>query len=90
MVVSEFTASKSDPDVADLKSERKVLELEGKNIQTNGAQILFGPDGFLYISIGDDKGIDSTYQYHAQDLSLLNGKLLRIDVNKLPYTIPRG
>jgi glucose/arabinose dehydrogenase len=89
MVVSEFTRSKSDPDVADLRSERSVLELEGKNVQTNGAQISFGPDGFLYISIGDDKGSDSAYQYHAQDLGFLNGKLLRIDVNHLPYTIPR-
>ena len=88
MVVSEFKTSKSDPNVANLKSERNVIEVEGKNIQNNGAQILFGPDGYLYISIGDDKGGDNSYKYHAQDLSLLNGKLLRIDVNKLPYTVP--
>ena len=88
MVVSEFTTSKSDPDVAALKSEREIIEVEGKNIQNNGAQILFGPDGFLFISIGDDALGDSNYLHHAQDLGFLNGKLLRIDVNKLPYTIP--
>ena len=88
MVLSQFTASKSNPDVADLSSENKVLEIEAKNSQDNGAEILFGPDGYLYVSIGDNKGADHNYTFHGQDLSSLNGKLLRIDVNKLPYTIP--
>jgi glucose/arabinose dehydrogenase len=88
LVISEFTASKSDNNFADPETEHLVIELEGNNIQNNGAQIAFGPDGFLYISIGDDKLGDSTYIYHAQDLNLLNGKLLRIDVNRHPYAIP--
>ncbi|ULQ52705.1 PQQ-dependent sugar dehydrogenase [Flavihumibacter fluvii] len=87
-IVSEFTVDKSNQDIADLKTERQVMELENKNIVFNGAQIAFGPDGYLYISIGDDKLGDSTYIYHAQDLNYLNGKLLRIDVNKTPYAIP--
>ena len=88
LVVSEFKVSKTNPDLADLASEHRVFELEGHNIQNNGAQIAFGPDSYLYISIGDDKAGDSTYKYHAQDLGFLHGKLLRIDVNKKPYTIP--
>lgn len=88
LVVSEFTASNNNPDLADMESEYPVFELEGKTIGANLAQIAFGPDGFLYISIGDDKIGDSTYVYHAQDLDYFNGKLLRIDVNKRPYAIP--
>ena len=88
LVVSEFCVSKTNPDLADLETEHRVFELEGKNIGSNVAQIVFGPDGYLYISIGDDKIGDSTYVYHAQDLDYLNGKLLRIDVNKTPYAIP--
>ena len=88
LVVSEFTTDKANQDLADLETEHRVLELEGKNIKNNGAAIVFGPDGYLYISIGDDKLGDSTYQYHAQDLNYLNGKILRIDVNKTPYAIP--
>ena len=88
LVISQFMVSKSNADLADLKTEQKVMEVEGKNIQNNGAQIIFGPDGYLYISIGDDASGDSNYTYHAQDLSTLNGKLLRINVNKYPYVIP--
>jgi len=88
MVISAFSASKTNPDLADMETEYTVFELEGKNIGLNLAQIAFGPDGYLYISIGDDKIGDSTYIYHAQDLDYFNGKLLRIDVNKRPYAIP--
>lgn len=88
LVVSEFTASTTDPNVADAASERRIIEVEGKGIHSNGAEIAIGPDRYLYISVGDDKGGDSTYKFQAQDLSVLRGKLLRIDVNKTPYGIP--
>lgn len=88
LVIAEFTANKTGPDVADLSSEHRLIEVEGKGIFSNGAEIAFGPDRFLYISIGDDGGGDSTYKFLAQDLSVLRGKLLRIDVNKTPYAIP--
>jgi glucose/arabinose dehydrogenase len=65
-----------------------VIEFKGATVQSNGAQIAFGPDGYLYISVGDDKSGDTTYHYHSQDLLYFNGKLLRIDVSKLPYSIP--
>lgn len=87
-IISEFTVDKTNPDIANLATERKVMELESKNIVFNGAEIAFGPDGFLYVSIGDDKLGDTTYTYHAQDLNYFNGKLLRIDINKTPYGIP--
>ena len=88
LVVSEFTASKNDPAVADTSSERRVLEVEGKQVQGFAAEIAFGPDGYLYISIGDLDIFDTTHKYVAQDLNELAGKLLRIDVNKTPYAIP--
>ncbi|TFG71730.1 MAG: hypothetical protein E4H26_12020 [Flavobacteriales bacterium] len=88
LVVSEFTASNNDADIAEVSSERRIFELEGKQAFANGAAIHFGPDGYLYISIGDDGFDDPDYVYHAQDLDHLNGKLLRIDVNKIPYGIP--
>jgi glucose/arabinose dehydrogenase len=88
LVVSEFTASTTDPNIADASSERRIIEVEGKGIFSNGAEIAFGPDRYLYISVGDDRGGDSSYKFQAQDLSVLRGKLLRIDVNKTPYGIP--
>jgi len=87
-IVSEFILDKTNQDIVNLQTERQVLELENKNIVLNGAQIAFGPDGYLYVSIGDDKLGDTTYIYHAQDLNYLNGKLLRIDIDKIPYGIP--
>ncbi|MDN3657256.1 PQQ-dependent sugar dehydrogenase [Ferruginibacter paludis] len=88
LVVSEFTSGGSSKDLANVQSEYRVFELEGENITHNGAQVAFGPDGYLYISIGDDQLGDSQYVYHGQDLNFFNGKLLRIDVNKKPYAIP--
>lgn len=88
LVISEFTSDKNNIDIADVKTEHRVFEIEGRNISHNGSEIAFGPDGYLYISIGDDSINDSAYVYRAQDLNFLNGKLLRIDINKTPYAIP--
>jgi glucose/arabinose dehydrogenase len=90
LVVAEFRSDKNNPDLADLKSEHTIIEFKGTTVQDNGAKIAFGPDGYLYISLGDDNAGDTTYQYHAQDLHYFNGKMLRIDVNKTPYAIPPG
>ncbi|MEP7233265.1 MAG: PQQ-dependent sugar dehydrogenase [Ginsengibacter sp.] len=88
LVISEFMSDDKNPDITDAKSGHSVFELEGRTVFGNGAEIAFGPDGYLYISIGDDNPGDSSYKSHAQDLSLLNGKILRIDINKTPYAIP--
>jgi len=88
LVIASFSVSTKDQDIADPSSEKIVMELEGKNIIVNGAMIRFGPDGYLYISVGDDALGDSNHVYHAQHLDHLNGKILRIDINKEPYGIP--
>jgi hypothetical protein len=88
LVVSRFNCAGNNPDLADLTSEQPVIEFTGATVQDNGAQIAFGPDGYLYISLGDDNANDTTYHYHSQDLHYFNGKLLRIDVKQLPYSIP--
>lgn len=75
------------------KSARIVL---GFNIDTlfhHGGGIEFGPDGYLYIGMGDG-GPQEDPDGHAQDLSRLDGTLMRIDVDKregdLGYAIPKG
>ncbi len=73
---------------ADPSSARLVLKVEQPYTNHNGGCIEFGPDGFLYIGMGDggDKGDPDD---RAQDLSQLLGKLLRIDVEGAqPYAVP--
>jgi hypothetical protein len=53
----------------------------------NGGQLQFGPDGMLYIAMGDG-GSAGDPQGNAQDPRSLLGKLLRLDVSKTPYAIP--
>jgi glucose/arabinose dehydrogenase len=53
----------------------------------NGGLVLFGPDGMLYLGTGDGGGAGDP-NGNAQNLNVLLGKLLRIDVRTLPYTIP--
>ena len=88
LVISEFTHSDADPDMANINSEVRVLEIEGSRAFANGGGIAFGPDGYLYINVGDDAFNDSTYVHRAQDLNYLEGKMLRIDIRKTPYAIP--
>lgn len=86
LVVSEFTGDASHPDVADAGSERRVFEVEGSTIEKNADGLAFGPDGYLYVSIGDHD--DSSYENLGQNMAIYNGKMLRIDVNQTPYAIP--
>jgi glucose/arabinose dehydrogenase len=59
---------------------RQILFVEQPDVNHNGGQLAFGPDGYLYVGMGDGGGADNVYET-AQDLSSRLGKLLRIDVD---------
>lgn len=86
-VISRFTVSSSDPDRADPGSEVTVLTITQPFSNHNGGQLRFGPDGMLWIGMGDG-GSGGDPMNNAQSLDTLLGKMLRIDVSQLPYTIP--
>jgi glucose/arabinose dehydrogenase len=89
--VSSFTVDPATPDVADPSSEVKILHIAQPYANHNGGAVLFGPDGFLYISTGDG-GSGGDPQGNGQSLTTLLGKILRIDVDRTdgaqPYAIP--
>ncbi len=90
--VSEFTVSEGGE--VDTNSERILLRVDEPQSNHNGGQLLFGPDGYLYISLGDggkanDQGIGHPPGGNAQNLSTLLGSILRIDIDGGdPYGIP--
>ncbi len=86
-VVARYHVS-DDPNIADHDSEEMVFTLNQPFGNHNGGQINFGPDGYLYIGLGDG-GSGGDPMNKAQRLNQLLGKMLRIDVSGVPtYTIP--
>ncbi len=92
--LSEFKVMANDPARVDASSERVLLEIDKPYFNHNAGCIAFGPDGYLYISVGDggnanDEGRGHSPQGNGQDTMVLLGKILRIDVDKgSPYAIP--
>lgn len=80
-VISRFRVSKDNPNQADPQSEEVLLEVAQPFKNHNGGPIEFGPDGFLYIGLGDG-GFRNDPQANGQNLSTLLGTILRIDVNQ--------
>ena len=86
-IVSRFRIA-SDPDRLDTKSEKVLIKLKQPFSNHNGGHMEFGPDGYLYISVGDGGKWGDPYN-NAQNLENLFGKILRIDVDTGdPYAIP--
>lgn len=88
--VSQFGLS-DDPDVVDAGSEEVIWEVEQPAPNHNGGQVSFGPDGMLYIGLGDGGGANDRFG-HAQDPTTWLAAILRIDVDRrtdgLAYGIP--
>lgn len=78
--VSSFTVDPSKPDVVDRSSEHRLLFVRQPFPNHNGGALAFGPDGDLYISLGDG-GSGGDPQGNGQSLTTLLGKILRIDVD---------
>ncbi len=89
-VVSRLTVS-SDPNRVEIDSEQIILEIPEPHSNHNGGAMAFGPDGYLYIGIGDG-GSRNDPDGNGQDPSTLLGTIIRIDVNStgesLEYGIP--
>lgn len=100
-VISEFKATqpedgmRSETNTTDMNSERVLLKVDEPQFNHNGGSIAFGPDGYLYIALGDGGSADDVALGHppighGQDTTSLLGSILRIDVDRgwPGYAIP--
>ncbi|WP_077339129.1 PQQ-dependent sugar dehydrogenase [Pseudocolwellia agarivorans] len=88
--VSRFLLNKSGKNYS-LANEKIILEISQPYGNHNGGQIAFGPDGYLYIGMGDG-GSAGDPKGHSQNTQTLLGNMLRIDINtpdNIPYRIPQ-
>jgi hypothetical protein len=80
----------ANPDVADPASAGPVLSQTQPFANHNGGMLAFGPDGYLFVGLGDG-GSGGDPLNNAQNRSTLLGKILRLDVDHgAPYTVPAG
>ncbi len=90
-VISRFEVSPSDSQLADPASELVIMEIDQPFANHNGGQIVFGPDEFLYVGLGDG-GSGGDPMGNGQNTATLLGSIMRIDVSRatpnVPYVIP--
>jgi glucose/arabinose dehydrogenase len=91
-VLSRFRVSKDDPNRADPASEEQLLRVERPFWNHDGGTVIFGPDGYLYLALGDGGSANDPFN-NAQRLETLLGSVLRIDIDRKDpgkkYAIPK-
>ncbi len=80
-VVSRFRVKKNNPNEADPESEEVLLRVKRPFWNHDGGTLCFGPDGYLYIALGDGGAADDPFKA-GQRLNTLLGKVLRIDIDR--------
>jgi glucose/arabinose dehydrogenase len=86
--VARYTVSPDDPNVADPDTDAEILRVEDPYPNHNAGQLAFGPDGYLYVGMGDGGSAGDPHG-NGQNRQALLGKMLRLNVDgELPYTIP--
>jgi glucose/arabinose dehydrogenase len=79
-IVARYSVSAADPNVANPASALILMEIDQPFSNHNGGQVLFGPDGYLYIGMGDGGSAGDPFN-NGQNPSALLGKMLRVDVD---------
>ncbi len=86
-VITRYQVS-GNPDIADPNSAKVLLIISQPYVNHNGGQLVFGPDGYLYVGMGDGGSAGDPHN-NGQSLNTLLGKILRLDVNQGdPYGVP--
>ena len=87
--ISRFSVNAFDPNKADSSGEQKLMTIYQPFVNHNGGDLCFGPDGYLYIGLGDG-GSAGDPGNRSQNMMEFLGKILRIDVNSgIPYSVPQ-
>lgn len=91
--IAEYQTSAADPNVADTTEKIIITVPHPTNSNHNGGTVAFGPDGYLYAGHGDG-GSGNDPPNNAQNINVLLGKIIRLDINNVPanqvpqYNIP--
>ena len=85
--LARFLISTKDPDVADPASEQQLISQTDEAPNHNGGELIFGPDGCLYLSLGDEGGGDDEFRNGQRvDRDFFSG-ILRLDVDLRPGSV---
>lgn len=85
--VSRFTTRSDNPNAADPNSELILIQQRDESLNHNGGDLHFGPDGYLYITVGDEGGSNDTLNNSQTINKDLFAGILRIDVDKKPGNV---